>query len=346
MGKLAIMTGCAGLAAGLVVGYGLNSGPTPEMTRSDAQRVERVAAPLAADNSEITELRTQLAAARDNEAVLRDQLRELRQKSAEAITALAIADEPEELAGDDERQAQLADARVAIENGDVPTATALLYGLLNSAGSDDEHEQAQQGLLELYKTSYRRQRARGDQTPAAMWSLFEVHKLEPSAELKSEMISLSQQAYMEAQQYQAQDDLLATADRLTSLMHLSKMVDYELTTASGEQLNSQNFQQSLKQVETQPEYIPALEARAVGNLYGGDERARANVFWDYAKLATLKGRESLGDETFREQFVQSASEHLEYLQATNRSDEVRSRMDYLRYVFPQIVQRPEIAAFN
>lgn len=244
------------------------------------------------------------------------------------------------------RETEYSDAMLAIENGDVQEATRLLYGLLNTAVSAEQREQAEQGLLELFKSNYERQQMIGNQTHAALWSLFEMHKLEPTAELNYEIIALSEQAYAEAQQYQVEGDFLASADRLSSLMHLSKMVGYQLTTSNGEQRDAAAFSRELNHIERQPEYLPLLQVRAEANLYNGSERERANVFWDYTKLATLQGRESMNDPRFREQFIESTVAHLEYLQATNRPGDVKSRMDYIRYIFPTVAQEPGVAEFN
>jgi len=340
-------------SAGLIIGYASgklsdSADATPTNTgltqNSDSDTIATLRRQLTAARAEIESFTAQAASAaqRDNNQTVFESL----------VVEPSVTDKPlKDLRGEDSsaknRSAErFDDAMLALENGDLAGATQLLNELLASATNSEQKATVQEGLLSVLRASYQQQRASGEQTNEALWSLFEIHRLAPGPAVKSEIINLSQQAHAEAQNYLAQNDLLASADRLNSLVHLSRMVDYELIDDRGQPLGPAQFQAELQQIEASDDYLPRLQTRAENNLYGGDEATRSNVFWDYARLATLRGDNSLADPVFRGQFIQATTAHLNYLRDMNQAGEIRSRMDYIRYAFPQIASRPEISGFN
>lgn len=341
-------------AAGLVVGYVGGKLSSPDVALAPSAVADAAPASIADhDARALNALREQLVAARaEIDALLARPLASASDRNAPTGPSLSAADER---FGDTNETAALAnversrlfdEAMLALDDGDLAGATRLLNELLASAANPEQKATAQEGLLAVLRSSYEQQRASGGRTNEALWSLFEIHRIAPGPAVKSEIITLSQQAHAEAQNYLAQNDLLASADRLNSLVHLSRMVDYELIDDSGQPLGPAQFQAELQQIEAIDDYLPRLQTRAENNLYGGDEATRSNVFWDYARLATLRGDNSLADPVFSGQFIQATTTHLNYLRDMNQAGEIRSRMDYIRYAFPQIASRPEISSFN
>jgi hypothetical protein len=243
------------------------------------------------------------------------------------------------------REELYASAMEALQQNDLEQARKLLNQLLLETDDEQQREQAIEGLLSVFDKIIDNLSGVPGETNIKLWMLFEMHKLSPSDAIKHDIVNLSQQAYEDAQQFLNENNVLASADLYASLMHLSKMMDYEVTTATGTKMQSEDFAGELKKIQKNPDYLPLLEARAENKLYNGTDIEKVFVFWDYANLATLNGSESLQNGEFREEFIQASLLHLNHLKEMNQPGDIKSRMDYIRWAFPAVMTDERISSF-
>lgn len=239
-----------------------------------------------------------------------------------------------------------AQAQQAVANHDQTLAMQLYNKLLLIADNDAAREQAREGLFDVMQLNFEYLRSLPGQTNAALWTLYEMNKLKPSNQIQLEIQQLSQQAYAEAQLYLNQNDPLQAGDHLNSLMHLTNMLDYQIAADNGDPLPSNGIREQLQTIENQPGYLTALQQRAEQRLYSGTALEQAFVFWDYTRLTRLDNALLAGDNlAFQEQFVQATVAHLNHLQTMNQAGELRARLDFIGYVYPQIMQDNRVANF-
>ncbi len=312
--------------------------------------------PLASSNSEENnaQLISELAISKDRESKLKEQLTALQltirttqelkdseiSKSSNAITESEITNVllP--------AHSLYNKAMLALENNDKNQAKDFLNQLLLVADNEVEREQAKDALMDIYKADYEDFISQENMLPAALWSLFEMHKLRPNSDLKDSIISLSSQTYTQAQDYLAEGNLLDSANNLFSLINLSRMVNYEVETDKGDILRNSELQSELNHIESNPEYLNSLKTRAENSLYNGDELKRLTAFWDYSKLVTLSGPQILKDIDFRDKLTLATLENLNYLKRNNKDNEIRMRLDHIRYSFPILMENPQISDFH
>ncbi len=290
------------------------------------------------DNSDSQDIQQQVATLRAQEKQLKAQLAQTQKQLQTFKTSLS---EGAELSLQEEIQleteALFQQAETALLQGDLATATQLYNLLLNSADSKAERERAIDGLVDLSRAIHDFYMSTGGDVDSALWQLFEIHKLKPSDTLRTEMMQRSNEAWQAAQQYRADGELAAAADHLTALVHISNMVDFTVDNNSGVSLSTEDLQQELDQVEQEPAYLDQLADRATYKLHSGHELEQAFVFWDYSKIATIGGKEIRKDNNFQEEFVQASVYHLDHLKRMNMEGEIKSRLDYIRYSFPELM---------
>lgn len=251
-----------------------------------------------------------------------------------------------------ERKRRYASAMEALHQGDLEQAKRLLNELMLETEDEQLREQIKQGLMDYYGKSAERLRGISGQADMVLFKLFEKYKLSPDSGVKNDIVNLSREVYEDARQYLREDDLLTSADYYFSLSILSKVMDFEVFTATGDALQSHDFSAELQKIRSNPEYLQLLEERAEERLYYGSEPDAAVdaenflVFWDYANLAMLSGEDRLQDAEFREDFIQASLYHLNQLKEMDDKFELKSRIEYIRWAFPSIMTDERISNFN
>jgi hypothetical protein len=305
----------------------------------------------------IDELSQKLFVAREKQALLERQIAALQAKSAigalafsndgkETVQGQSLLKRSEALSEDAlSKQSLMLAANEALQSGQFDVAESLFNKLLVASEDEIFREQVIDGLLSVFKSRVEYFTGKPKQTNSQLWTLFEMHKLKPSEAVRNRVMELSEQAYIEAKHFSNIGDVLSSADNLSSLMHLSKMLSYKLATPSGGSIDSADFERELRAIQVRENYLPELKARASMRLYSGTDIERAFVFWDYTNLAALDKNLSLQAGEFREEFIQATLLHLNHLKAMNQTGEIRSRLDYLRWSFSDVMSDPRLVGF-
>lgn len=231
---------------------------------------------------------------------------------------------------------QFAIAMQALEENNPELARKQLNKLMLTAQNGEQRQRIKAALFATYEKTYQQLLAIGGQENAALWTLFEMHKLDPKATLKAEMVTLANTAYTQTEQYLQTDNLLGAADNLGTLTYLSKTIGFAGSDTGGNAMKTNDYQQALNQIYQNPDYLINLTVRAENNLYNGTPLEQQNVFWDYTRLASID-ISNMQDDTFQEQFVQAAVLHLDHLQSMNNPGDIQSRLDYIRFAFPALM---------
>lgn len=240
----------------------------------------------------------------------------------------------------------LNDAQTAVTSYEYENALSLFNLLLSESSNPEQRQAAVEGLVTVHEGIFDYLVNEEGQLHGALWQLFEIHKLKPSDINTQEMLRSAQQTFSQAQVYMDENNVLGSTDYLNTLRFLSSMMNFELTDENGTTFNSDNFKELASRIEQQPGYTETLNERANYNLNQGSEVEQGMVFWDFAKLAELGGQDKMANETFREQFTEASLKHLSYLKSMNQNSEVRSRMDFIRFSFPQLMQDERLQTFH
>lgn len=234
----------------------------------------------------------------------------------------------------------LASAYKALENGNMDEATKQFNALLAAASDPTKRNEVIDGLIAIHEATYQWIMQDGNHIHGAMWQLFEMQKLRPEGQTVNRAEALSKNILNRANEYLDANNLLSGADYLNSLVHTTNMMSYEVDGMPREEIVAK-----VNEIEQQPQYKESLHQRATNNLMNGSELEKNIVFWDFAKLAEIDAKNVATDAAFNAQFADATLVHLEHLKDMNQPGEVKSRLDYVRYAFPQLMKDERISNF-
>lgn len=241
---------------------------------------------------------------------------------------------------DEGRDISIESAYKALENGNMDEATKQFNALLGQATDAAKRSEIIDGLIAIHEATYQWIMQDGNHIHGAMWQLFEMQKLRPEQMTVSRAKALSKDILSRANEYLDANNLLSGADYLNSLVHTTNMMVYDVEGVAREELVAR-----VKNIEQQPAYQESLYQRASNNLMNGSPLEKNIVFWDFAKLAEIDSENRSSDEAFTSQFADATLVHLTNLKEMNQPGEVKSRLDYIRYVFPYLMKDERISNF-
>ena len=246
----------------------------------------------------------------------------------------------QEEADTQDKKITLQTAYEAFEKGNLEDATKQFNALLASATVDSERSEIIDGLIAIHEATYQAIMQDGNYIHGAMWQLFEMQKLRPNAQVVDRAKALSNDILSRANEYLDANNLLSASDYLSSLVHTTNMMEYDVEGISKDELA-----EKIKEIETNPSFKKSLYQRASNNLMNGTPLEKDMAFWDFTKLAGLDSGNLTKDHSFQMQFADATLVHLTHLKEMNQPGEVKSRLDYIRYVFPSLMKDDRINSF-
>ena len=279
----------------------------------------------------------------DTASTTLDEAKPLAQKSRLDNSAESNALTP---SANDALETLLTDGQQSLSAGDIEGAMKAYNTALLQAATDAEKEAAIDGIIAVHQQIYSFLSSDKNQMHNALWQLHEMYKLKPSDTLRYDIQNLSQEILINAQQLELAGDTLTQADQIGTLMHLTRMLNYEVADANGARYDHTTLGSEFKTLQAAPGYSEQLQQRASSKLSTGSAIDKNFVFWDYTQLSELKGEAGWEDPKFTHEFTEATILHLTHLQDVNELGDLQSRMDFIRYVYPKLMSDPRVQAFS
>jgi len=338
----------AALALGLCLGYSFqvvipldkfNGSEDIVIISNEEEVIDNLKSELAASKALAKNLRAELTKAlADQNSNSPDRTKSLTTTSNEPININAESLEFQNLIDQGTEAVEI--------EGQTQEAQKLFNLALIKSTSEEQRNDAIEGLLKVHQLNFDAVMDEGTYLHIALWELFEMHKLRPSEEISQHVSTVFIQAYDRIAIYASEDDLLNQSDYLATLLHISKTTGIEIKNQQLEIIDIANVTSQLSEVQQKSDFLSRLNKRAAHNLTKGSEIQRAIVFWDYAKIAELSDPKIWQEETFKANFTQATLQHLNNLKEMNQPGEIQSRLDYVRYAFPELLKDERLYNFH